>query len=81
MLHTVDYIDNSGRLRRLKFPHAGGFRLPRILVSTKDVLKAMEQASGEVNATRFLGNVVFPPVREKRLNFEVEILDKGNGKS
>ena len=47
MLHTVDYIDNSGRLRRLKFPHAGGFRLPRILVSTNDVSKAMEQASGK----------------------------------
>ena len=81
MLHTVDYIDKSRRSCHLKFPPAGGFRLPRILVSTMDVLKATEQASGEVNATRFLGNVVFPPVRDKRLNFEVEILDNGNGKS
>ena len=64
MLDAVDYTDNSGGLRRLDFPHAGGFVLPRILVSTKDTSKAMEQASEETNGTQFLGNVVFPPVRD-----------------
>ena len=39
MLDAVDYTDNSGGLRRLDFPHASGFGLPRILVSTKDTSK------------------------------------------
>ena len=67
MLDAVDYTDNSGGLRRLDFPHAGGFGLPPILVSTKDTSKAMEQASEETNGTRFLGNVVFGEISSSTL--------------